>query len=167
MVLPPNHLIVFWAARPHGPIETAPGGWAHTIHLPLAWVLQWRLPQALMHPLLAGQVLLDPPGSCPFADLEMMKNWIGLMRQGSGEAQRIVLLEAEARLRRFGGGFGLANTKANGGGRSVAAVARHARPIRADGHADRRPLCRAADGQGYCRSGSHAAGLRNAPVSQV
>ena len=44
LVLPPNDLVVFWAARPHGPIETTPGGWAHGIHVPLPWILQWRLP---------------------------------------------------------------------------------------------------------------------------
>ena len=35
LVLPPNYLVVFWAARPHGPIETTPGGWADGIHIPL------------------------------------------------------------------------------------------------------------------------------------
>jgi AraC family transcriptional regulator, melibiose operon regulatory protein len=101
IVLPPNYFVVFWAARPHGPIETVPGSWAHGVHIPLPWVLQWRLPQSLMQPLLAGQVILDPPGERPAADLELMKDWVRLMREDTGESKRIVLLEVESRLRRL------------------------------------------------------------------
>ena len=85
ITLPPNHLVVFWAAQPHGPIETTPGGWAYGIHLPLPWVLQWRLPPLLMRRLLAGEVLIDPPGDRPAADLELMKNWARLLEDDSKE----------------------------------------------------------------------------------
>ncbi|MBN2217223.1 MAG: helix-turn-helix domain-containing protein [Pirellulales bacterium] len=101
LMLPPNHLVVFWAARPHGPIETTPGGWAYGIHIPFPWILQWRLSPALVKPLLAGRVVLDPPDRRPAADLELVKNWVRLMRQDSVEAKRVVLLEVEARLRRL------------------------------------------------------------------
>jgi AraC-like DNA-binding protein len=101
ILLPPNYLVVFWAARPHGPINTTLGGWAYAIHVPLPWILQWRLPPVLMQPLLAGNVILDPPGKRPAADLELTKNWVHLMEQDSWEAKRIVLLEVEARLRRL------------------------------------------------------------------
>ena len=101
IVLPTDHLVVFWAARPHGPIETAPGGWAHGIHIPLAWIMQWRLPTSLMRALLAGRVILDPPADRPAADLALVKNWVRLLGQNSEEGRRIVLLEAEARLRRL------------------------------------------------------------------
>jgi AraC family transcriptional regulator, melibiose operon regulatory protein len=101
IVLPPNQLVVFWAARPHGPIETTPGGWAHGIHVPLGWVLQWRLPPSLMRALFAGNVLLDPPGDRPAPDIELVKNWVSLLDQDTEQARRIVLLEIEARLRRL------------------------------------------------------------------
>jgi len=101
ITLPPSHLVVFWAAQPHGPIETTPGGWAYGIHLPLPWVLQWRLPPLLMHRLLAGEVLIDPPGDRPAADLELVKNWAHLLEDDSKELRSVVLLEAEARLRRL------------------------------------------------------------------
>ena len=65
---------------------------------------------ALMQPLLAGRVILDQPGPRPAADLELMKNWVGLMQQDSGEAKRIVLLEVEARLRRPGDRSGARET---------------------------------------------------------
>jgi AraC-like DNA-binding protein len=101
ILLPPNQLVVFWAALPHGPIGTTPGGWAHGIHIPLAWVLQWRLPAQLIRSLFAGRILLDHDSARPTADLEMVKNWLPLMRADTEETRRIVLLEAEARLRRL------------------------------------------------------------------
>lgn len=101
ITLPPDHLLVFWASRPHGPIETTAGGWAHDIHLPLSWVLQWQLPTAFIRLLLTGRVLLDAPGPRPADDLELVKSWVALMQQESEECHRIVLLEVEARLRRL------------------------------------------------------------------
>jgi AraC-like DNA-binding protein len=101
VTLPPNHFIVFWAAQPHGPIETTPGAWAYGIHLPLPWVLQWRLPPLMMRRLLAGEVLIDPPGDRPATDLDLMKNWTRLLEDDSKELRAVVLLEAEARLRRL------------------------------------------------------------------
>ncbi|MCX6874003.1 MAG: helix-turn-helix domain-containing protein [Verrucomicrobia bacterium] len=101
IMLPPNHLVVFWAAQPHGPIHTSPGGWAHSIHLPLPWVLQWGLPPLLLRRLLAGEVLLDPPADRPAADLELVKNWVRLLADDSQELRSVVLLETEARLRRL------------------------------------------------------------------
>jgi AraC family transcriptional regulator, melibiose operon regulatory protein len=101
ITLPPNRLVVFWAAQPHGPIETTPGGWAYGIHLPLPWVLQWGLPPSLMRRLLAGDVLISPPGGHPADDLELMKNWARLLEDDPKEYRSVVLLEAEARLRRM------------------------------------------------------------------
>jgi AraC family transcriptional regulator, melibiose operon regulatory protein len=101
ITLPPNQFVVFWAAQPHGPIETTPGGWAYGIHLPLPWVLQWELPPPLMHRLLAGEVLIDSPGDRPAADLDLIKNWVRLIEDDSKELRSVVLLEVEARLRRL------------------------------------------------------------------
>jgi AraC-like DNA-binding protein len=101
ITLPPNHFVVLWAAQPHGPIETTPGGWAYGIHLPLPWVLQWKLPPLLMRRLLAGDILIDPPCDRPAADLELLKNWVHLLEDDSKELRSVVLLEAEARLRRL------------------------------------------------------------------
>ena len=101
IVLPPGHLVVFWAARPHGPNETISGGWAHSINITLPWVLHWRLPAEMVNRLLAGQVVVDPPGEQPATFVDLVKNWVQLIKLGSPETRRIVLLEAEARLRRL------------------------------------------------------------------
>jgi AraC family transcriptional regulator, melibiose operon regulatory protein len=101
ITLPTNHLVVFWAAQPHGPVETKPEGWAYGIHLPLSWVLQWKLPRILMRRLLAGEVVIDPPANRHTSDLDLMKNWVQLLEDDSKELRSVVLLEAEARLRRL------------------------------------------------------------------
>lgn len=99
--LPADYLVVFWAARPHGPIETTAGGWAHGIHVPLESVLSWNLPPELIRALFAGRVFIDPPGDRPAADLDLVKNWVRLLQLGTEQAKRIVLLEIEARLQRL------------------------------------------------------------------
>ena len=66
VVLPADYLVVFWAARPHGPIETTPGSWGHAVHIPVPLVLQWRLPGTLVRSLLMGQVILECPGITSF-----------------------------------------------------------------------------------------------------
>ncbi len=100
--LPPNYLVVFWAARPHGPIEANPSWKCFGIRLPLSWVVQWRLPPTLLRPLLAGQVFLDAPNpQYPTMDLDAMKDWCQLMQQGTEESRCLVRLEIEARLRRL------------------------------------------------------------------
>ena len=101
VVLPADHLVVFWAARPHGPIETTPGSWGHAVHIPVPWVLQWRLPGPLVRSLLMGQVILDVPENHLVSDLELVKNWVILLHQDTEDARCIVLLEVEARLLRL------------------------------------------------------------------
>jgi AraC-like DNA-binding protein len=51
----PGRLVVFWAGVPHqllAPAGAAGGIW---VHLPLTWLLQWRLPRNLAGRLLAGE----------------------------------------------------------------------------------------------------------------
>jgi len=164
IVLPPDYLTVFWAARPHGPIEADPRWQARGIHVPLPWVLQWRLPPIVMRPLLAGQVLLDPPGLRPVGDAELVASWHGLMRQNAEEARRVVLLEVEARLRR------LAIDLASRGAvvrESASLFPRRAGPVRTDGGADCHALSRTALGGRHRPGGQDATGAGHAVVSQV
>lgn len=100
VTLPPRHLVVFWAGRPHGPVKTTRGGWAYGVHIPLAWFLGWRLPEPFARRLLEGEVFIVEPRHASTDDLALVKNWVDLMRLASAEARKIVLLEVEARLRR-------------------------------------------------------------------
>lgn len=99
--LPPGRMAVFWAITPHGPVEVTPGTRVHSMFIPLTWVLQWQLPESLLHPLLNGRVVLDEERAEPCSDTALLKHWSALMREKGPETQRIVLLEVEARLRRL------------------------------------------------------------------
>jgi AraC-like DNA-binding protein len=101
MRIPPDQLTVFWGAMPHHPLETDPKTIAHVLRIPMPLVLQWSLPAWLIQQLVDFQVLMDDPAQSPTSDLDLMKHWIRLIRSKSIEADRIVMLEAEARLRRM------------------------------------------------------------------
>jgi transcriptional regulator GlxA family with amidase domain len=64
-------------------------------------VLQWNLPAWLIQQLVDFQVLVDDPAQSPCSDLDLMKHWFCLVDRRTVEAERIVMLETEARLRRM------------------------------------------------------------------
>jgi len=99
--IPPNRLAVFWGAMPHTALEADPKARAHLLRIPMPLTLQWNLPAWLIRQLVDFQVLIDDPVRSPCSDLDLMKHWIRLMGSTSTEAERIIMLEAEARLRRM------------------------------------------------------------------
>jgi AraC family transcriptional regulator, melibiose operon regulatory protein len=101
MKIPPRQLAVFWGAMPHHALGADPKAMAYLLRIPMPLVLQWNLPGWLIHQLVNFQVLLDAPHQVPCADLDLLKHWIRLMDRPSIDAERIVMLEAEARLRRM------------------------------------------------------------------
>ena len=101
MKIPPCQLAVFWGAMPHHALDADPKAMAHLLRIPMPLVMQWNLPAWLIQQLFNFQVLLDAPHQAPCADLDLLKHWIRLMARPSIDAERIVMLEAEARLRRM------------------------------------------------------------------
>jgi AraC-like DNA-binding protein len=97
----PHQLTVFWGAMPHHALEADPKTMAHVLRIPMPLVLQWDLPAWLIQQLVNFQVLVDAPVQSPCSDRDLIKHWIRLGRRQSIEADRIVMLEAEARLRRL------------------------------------------------------------------
>jgi len=114
----PARLVVFWAGRPHRLVQVAAGTEFLGATLPLAWFLSWRLPEAFTQALLRGALLKHPTNvACAvgavtdFDDAALLSRWtrdLGPLpaeqaaeERQSREAQRVVLLEAEARLRRL------------------------------------------------------------------
>jgi AraC-like DNA-binding protein len=73
----------------------------YCLNLPLAWVLRWQLPPSFISALLAGRALLEAEPAEGGADQQLLHRWVLLLAQPDDEARRIVLLEAEARLRRL------------------------------------------------------------------
>jgi AraC family transcriptional regulator, melibiose operon regulatory protein len=94
------HLSAFWAALPHQIVEFGPGTAYFVVTLPLPWFLQCRLPDALVQPLLQGQVVTDPTQQ-PAFDTEIFTRWERDLAEAQPERKRAVLLEMEARLLRF------------------------------------------------------------------
>lgn len=99
--IPPRRLTVFWGAMPHRALSADPKAIAHVLRIPMPLVLQWNLSAWLIRQLVDFQVLLDDASQSPCSDLDLMKHWIRRIGSQSIEAERIVMLEAEARLRRM------------------------------------------------------------------
>jgi len=102
-VFPSERLVVTWGAMPHKPLEIDPATISHGIRVPMHWVLQWKLPDALIRPLLNFEVIVDCKRDSPCSDLALLKHWVRLMRSGRPEDREIVLLEVHARLLRLAG----------------------------------------------------------------
>src|SRR5262249_11481123 len=71
------------------------------VTVPLAWILQWRLPGVLMKPLLQGKVLASGEPRCAAEDVMMLSRWVDSMGDAPKTRQPIGLLELQARLLRF------------------------------------------------------------------
>ncbi len=96
-----GQLHVFWGAIPHAAFENDPGTLLHRLTVPLTWFLGWQLPQSFTRAILAGASIVSPDGSETAADLALFSRWHQDLQDGSGERQKIVLLECEARMRRL------------------------------------------------------------------
>lgn len=101
MRVPPRQLAVFWGAMPHQAMDAAPEVRAYLVRVPMPLIMKWNLPAWLLHQLFEFQVLVDPAAQSPCSDLDLLKHWVRLLRADSIDAERIVLLEVEARLRRL------------------------------------------------------------------
>jgi AraC-like DNA-binding protein len=103
--IPAGCLCVRWAAIPHQSLGFDPGGLQYSLKIPLAWFLNWQLPEKLVQRLLAGELVVDREPDPGCSDLAMMRRWHAAYLSGKPEQRRIVLLESEARLLRLSAGL--------------------------------------------------------------
>ena len=96
-----SQLCVRWAAIPHQSIDFAPGGIHYSLKVPLAWFLNWRLPESLVNRLLGGEMLIEAESDPGSSDLAMLRRWHAAFVSADRVAHRMILLEAEARLLRL------------------------------------------------------------------
>ena len=99
-----NHageLCVRWAAIPHQSMDFAPGGPHYSLKVPLAWFLNWKLPESLVNRLMGGEMLIETEPDPACSDLAMMRRWYTAFVSNNPDAHRLILLEAEARLLRL------------------------------------------------------------------
>lgn len=94
-VIKPGRLAVFWGGVPHqtlAPNAQAAGIW---MTLPLAWFLQWQLPQGLPERLLTG-ALVQTDFPAP-----RMDQWLADYESDDPQRHHVLLLEIEAWLVRL------------------------------------------------------------------
>lgn len=97
----PNRLIVHWGMLPHQVLECPPGALVVGLHLPLAWLLQWDLPASLLGRLLGLDLFVEPSRQHPCPDLNVLRDWVGLLARSDEVSRKIVLTEVRARLLRL------------------------------------------------------------------
>jgi AraC-like DNA-binding protein len=110
--LPLHRLCLLWGGVPHQMLRNTQAAEAIWVTIPLTTVLRWGLPERLIRPLLTTGLLLDNEPHP--RDLDLLHQWLEDL-PGRGDRQtlvgeaaaavEIVLLEMEARLRRFARGL--------------------------------------------------------------
>jgi AraC family transcriptional regulator, melibiose operon regulatory protein len=70
--------------------------------LPLAWFLQCQLPDAVVQPLMRGEVISEPNAGRSAVDSGFFKQWVTDLRTEQKAVREIVISEMETRLRRLG-----------------------------------------------------------------
>lgn len=96
-----GQLTAFWAAIPHQIIAYGNEPEYFVATMPLAWVLQSKLPNHFMHALLQGRVISERKRGRTKFDALLFANWESDLRKPSGGVLKAVLLEMEARLLRL------------------------------------------------------------------
>jgi AraC family transcriptional regulator, melibiose operon regulatory protein len=101
IIVPAGRLAVFWAGVPHQILAFEDLGEYFVLTIPLAWFLQWRLPDHFAQMILHGETVVEPDEGCLASDRSRFALWSEDVRMGSEDRCHISLLEIEARLRRL------------------------------------------------------------------
>jgi AraC family transcriptional regulator, melibiose operon regulatory protein len=96
-----NQLTAFWACVPHQVLSFSGLTEYFVMTIPLAWLLQWRLPESVSQSLLHGRVILEEDEGVSRDDQARFELWTGDLAGASDERIRACALEVEARLRRL------------------------------------------------------------------
>ena len=101
VVVPSGRLTVFWGGIPHQILDFECLHPYFVATIPLAWFLQWRLPDHFTQPILHGRTVVEPDEGLLCADRARFESWSQDAQAGSEECRQVSLLEIEARLRRL------------------------------------------------------------------
>lgn len=96
-----GQLTAFWAAIPHQIVGFSEATPYFVATIPLAWVLQWRLPQSFIHRLLNGEMICDSHDAQSSSDRELFLRWTRDAQQEDPSLKAAMRLEMEARLFRL------------------------------------------------------------------
>ncbi|MCX7800111.1 MAG: helix-turn-helix domain-containing protein, partial [Fimbriimonadales bacterium] len=107
VVVEAQRLTAFWACVPHQVVGFEGLTEYFVVTIPLAWFLQWRLPDALTQAVLAGRAVAEHPGASADHDRMRFEQWVEDLEQGTPDRVQACSLEVHARLlrlsRRIGG----------------------------------------------------------------
>jgi AraC-like DNA-binding protein len=101
VVVPAGRLTAFWAGVSHQIVDYERLTEYFVLTIPLAWFLQWRLPDDFTQPILHGGTVVEQDEGLLASDRARFELWSEDLRIGSEERRRASLLEIEARLRRL------------------------------------------------------------------
>ena len=94
-------LALFWGIVPHRIVSFEDDTLHHWLEIPLALFVQWRMAAALVAQLMAGGCVTEQTAENQQHDCAAFYRWHRDLESSSSEAQQIVALEVEARLRRM------------------------------------------------------------------
>jgi len=101
VVVPAGRLAAFWAGVPHQIIEFDCLSEYFVLTIPLAWFLQWQLPDRLTQPILHGKMIVEADKGLLTSDRARFEASSEDLQTGSQERCHASLLEVEARMRRL------------------------------------------------------------------
>ena len=99
IVVSAGQFLLFWAIMPHYILEAIPETILHWLTLPAGRFLQWHLEDTITQPVLQGQILWDQKESQH--ESQLFSQWHRDLREPWHDAERVMLLEVEARVRRM------------------------------------------------------------------
>jgi AraC family transcriptional regulator, melibiose operon regulatory protein len=94
----PGRFTVFWGGVPHQVLPPGITGDGIWVTVPLAWFLQWRLPNGLHDRVLGGEIVSAPPSA---ADRGLLERWLADSDSGDPGRRGVLQLEMEARFHRL------------------------------------------------------------------
>jgi AraC-like DNA-binding protein len=99
ITLPANSLMLFWAIAPHQLVEATSDTFMYWLTLPLSWFLHLSWPEPFRRAVLNSELVFDPSPSTD--DHRRFIQWQQDLTRNKPEDRELVLLEAEARLKRL------------------------------------------------------------------
>jgi len=96
-----NRLAMFWGAMPHRLTDFAGGSRMIWATLPIAWLMEWKVGERLVHSMLSGALVQEPDLRVGEDDRVMLMRWAADLATRRWRLRMAVMLETQARLYRF------------------------------------------------------------------
>ena len=100
IVLVAGRMAICWTSSPQQIVVVEPGTTCYRIVIALGWLLKRFIPDALLQPILHGELVIDQAAESA-SDLALFAQWHTDLQNNPVEYGEIILLEIEARLRRL------------------------------------------------------------------